>query len=83
MNYESENLDMHGEYQPDHLIVTMGIKKYKRCPNCGRKGMYEATKSTIIFLPNKTHKCKYCDMEFELKINKGEWVWDGEIPRFC
>ncbi len=57
--------------------------EFKPCPNCGKKGFYQATKNTIIFIDGKTHKCKYCEMEFMLKLNKGEMVWDGEIPTFA
>jgi len=56
--------------------------KYKSCPNCGKKGFYEVTDGTIIFIKGKTHKCKYCDMEFKIVINKGEKVWGGDIPAF-
>jgi len=52
---------------------------YKPCINCGKKGFFE---SKNCFLPGKTHKCKYCEMEFELTINKGEEVWQGDIPVF-
>lgn len=53
--------------------------KYKPCPNCGKKGRYWTEN---CFLPNKTSKCKCCDMEFEKTINKGEQVDQGDIPVF-
>jgi len=56
--------------------------KYKPCPNCGKKGFYEATANSTIFIGGKTHKCKYCEMEFKLTVNKGEKVWLGDIPTF-
>lgn len=53
--------------------------KFEPCINCGRRGFYE-TKN--VFIEGKTHKCKYCEMEFEKKLNKGELAWVGDIPKF-
>ncbi len=53
--------------------------KYKPCPNCGKKGFF---KGGILFIKGKTHKCKYCDMEFKVVINKGKKCWGGDIPMF-
>jgi hypothetical protein len=54
-------------------------EKYKHCPNCAKKGLH---KSKICILPDKQFRCKYCDMEYEMKINKGEVCWIGDIPTF-
>lgn len=61
------------------IYELQNIKKFKHCPNCAKKGLHKSKK---CFIKDKTHKCKYCDMEFELKINKGELVWVGDTPSF-
>lgn len=55
------------------------MSKMQYCPNCGKKGMYETDK---VFLEEKTHRCKFCDMEFEKKLNNGQLCWIGDIPVF-
>lgn len=55
------------------------LEKYKRCPNCGRKGLYLTDN---CLLENKKAKCKYCEMEFEPVIRNGERVMQGDVPSF-
>ena len=57
----------------------MENEKYKRCPNCGRKGFYETEN---VFLEDKFAKCKYCDMEFGYAIRKSQKVLKGDVPAF-
>jgi hypothetical protein len=55
------------------------MSKIKNCPNCGKKGFYETDK---VFLEDRTHRCKYCEMEFKLVERRGEMAWEGDIPVF-
>jgi rubredoxin len=57
--------------------------KYTPCPNCGKKGFYKISKLSIVFVKGTTHKCKYCDMEFQKATRKGEIAWKGLIPSFA
>ncbi|KKM08496.1 hypothetical protein LCGC14_1723960 [marine sediment metagenome] len=49
-----------------------------KCPNCGKKGMIKGN----IHIKKATHRCYYCDMEFEKTIRKGQVVWKGDRPAF-
>lgn len=54
-------------------------EELKSCINCGKKGFF-VTKN--CFLKGKTHKCKYCGMEFNKVKHKGVICWKGDIPKF-
>jgi len=55
------------------------MREYERCPNCGKKGMFE---TEDCFEKDATNRCKYCDMEFKRIERKGEIVWRGNVPKF-
>lgn len=55
------------------------IREFKRCPNCGKKGLY-ITKNVV--LADKKARCKYCEMEFEPALENGILVMKGDLPVF-